>query len=250
MCAVAGAVEASGGTVTSASAAAFGPGSSQRACDTGFSSQGLAVCSSTVGNTAAAFAQSTVDFNTVSAYVYGGAFWYGSGASATANATFTQTYTVYGGTGLGTLTILESTIRQGTGSLASGTTGSTPMTSKLVENFIYGTPFTVTLSAFASGNFIGAYCDGGSLLVQKSIDSMTYTDGSGVAHNVAPSTAASAQTLSPTPEPAGWVLALLGLGLVLVARTKLTRPNSGQNQSEPTEQSAGPGWSVRDGDLG
>lgn len=251
MCGVAGAVAASvsGGTVTSATAAAFGPGSNQRACDTGFTNQGLAVCSSSApGNTASAFSASTVDFNTVSAYVYGGAFWSGSGASATANATFTQTYTVFGGTGLGTFTILESTIRQGTGSLASGTTGSARVTTKFVENFIYGTPFTVTLSAFASGNFIGAYCDGGSLMVRKTIDSITFTDRSGVISNVTPS--AAAQTLSPTPEPAGWVLALLGAGLVLVARAKLPRRDAGQNQSEANEQGTAPRWSVGDGDLG
>ena len=149
---------------------------------------------------------------------------------------------------LGYVTILESTIRQGTGSLASGTTGSAAVTTKFVENFIYGTPFTITLSAFASGNFIGAYCDGGSLLVRKTIDSISFTDQAGVIRNVAPS--AAAQTLSPTPEPAGWVLALLGVGLVIVARAKLPRREASQNQSKASEQGSGPRWTVGDGDLG
>lgn len=233
----------SAGMVTSATVRANGLGSDTNICDTGVTSLSMAICSAAASEVTFASSYATVSYGNVSAFIQGSSFGRGSGASASASATFTDTFTINGGTGLGVLTIHESVWRFGSGSLFAGSTGVNPVPVSITENFLYGVPFTVTLTALASSSFIGSYCDGGSLLVQARLDSVTFKDGTGAARNV---------MTASTPEPSTWVLALIGAGLLLVSR-KLARenaaPQSGENQQGAEGQGARPRWSVKDGDL-
>ena len=191
--------------------------------------QSLSACSASAGVNASASSKATASFGSVSAYVQGGAFWFGNGASATATASFTDTLTFLGGTGTGVVTIWESVFTYGTGSLDFGTLDPQPISTKISRTFTYGTPFLLTLSAVASGSFEGGLGDGGSLLVQKSIDSIsisgggvTYSDLSGHVYN----TLGAAGVTSGVPEPGTWVLALIGLAMVVLAKVKFSGPNS------------------------
>ena len=214
--------------ITSATAVAFGIGGLQHTCDTGSLNQALSVCSASAGDNATASAQASVSFGTVSAFVEGGAYWPGNGASASASATFSDMLTFYGGTGTGTVTIWESVLTYGTGSLDFGSVDPQPTSTKITETFTFGTPFLVTLSAVASGSFNGGLGDGGSLLVQKSIDSIsisghgiTYSDSARQVYNTS-----GAAGVTGAPEPGTWLLALIGLGMVALAKVKFSSHHS------------------------
>jgi hypothetical protein len=133
--------------------------------------------------------------------------------------------TIFGGVGQGVLDIVESSLTYGTGILQNGSPGVVPVTSTLTQNFTYGTPFTISLSASASGLFDGITGDGGSLLIERNLQSMrvdgagllTYTDQSGHVYSIEDA------TFKATPEPGAWVLLAIGLGLLVLARRKRNR---------------------------
>lgn len=187
------------------------------------------MCGSAASDSSIATAVATVDFRLVSALIQGGALGRSSGSSAAASAIFTESLTLFGGTGRGTLTISESDWTVGTGSLSSFSSGFSPIHRTYSESFVFGTPFTVTLSAYAASSFIGTYCDGGSLLVQKQIESLTYVDSTGVRQ--------SAMGGAAAPEPSTWVLAGIGVLLVFVAKSRViggraARPESGREAEQ------------------
>lgn len=225
--ALAGTAPAWAGLMTSATAEAFALGGVQHVCDTGTGPVGTAMCSASAGDNAAAASNATATYGSVTAFVQGGAFWIGYGSSATATASFTDTLTFFGGTGTGILSILESVSSHGTGSLDSGNLNP-PAHVTIVRSFTFGAPFDLTLSAVSAGNFTGTDCDGGSLLVQKTIESLSvsgggvrYTDASGHIYN----TAGTASFVA-TPEPSAWVLGLSGIGLVWFGKRKPARNES------------------------
>ncbi len=230
---VLGGVSASAGLVTSVMAEAMEPGGVLQICDTGTTNQGSAACS-TPGRGAGASATAAASYGVVSAYIDGSAYSYGGYSQATAYASFSDRLTFYGGTGVGSLTIFESVLRYGTGSLQFGAASSRAEAVQVTQSFVFGTPFTLALSAVAGSSFLGSYGDGGSLLVQKVVESLavnggsgvTYTDESGHAYRVEGATARAlgVLTASPTPEPGTWVLALLGVGLLIVAKIRVARP--------------------------
>jgi hypothetical protein len=207
------------------------PGGSQHVCDTGVETDGSAICSASGGSNAGASSLALANYGNVSAFVQGGAYFRGYGASATASSSFSDTLTFFGGTGTGILSILESITRYGTGSLQAGNYDWHPSPTVVTESFTYGTPFVLSLSAYASGNFYGGLGDGGSLLVAKSLESLTvldakgnpvagvtYTDASG--HSYTSSNA----LLVNAPEPGAWVMGAIGFGLLWLAKRKIARP--------------------------
>ena len=207
------------GTITTTSSAqAFGPGGISDSCDT--SLPGSSSCTAAVGRTAAALSESVAGNGFVSAYIQGGAVWIGSNAFASSWASVTQTYMPIGGTGVGVATIWESELRYGTGSLSSFAPEPRPVSVQISESFVYGQPFTLTLSAFASSSFIGAYGDGGSLLVEKRLESISFA---GIPGLLAPQTSIGTSVgINSAPEPATWVLGLIGLGLIGFAKSKVS----------------------------
>ena len=174
--------------------------------------------------------QAVASYGSVSAYIHGGANLYGGGASATAIASFSDTLTFFGGTGTGLVTIWESVLNYGNGSLGFGAYDPHPQSNSTTRTFTFGTPFTIALSAVASSSFIGAYCDGGSLLVQKKIESVSasVTGGQLVTYSALSghvySTLGTAGLMA-TPEPGTWVPGLIGLGLLAVAKIRLPGSN-------------------------
>ena len=207
------------------------PGTAQHVCDTGMIAAGSAICSVSATDRAEAYSVAAATYGSASAFVQGGGFLEGYGSSATARGSFSDTLTFYGGTGTGVLSILESVVSYGTGSLQFGNWDWHPATSVVKQSFTYGSAVTISLTAFATGNFDGAECDGGSLLVSKILESMTvlgsdgkpvkglsYTDASGHAYNT------SNAAFSSTPEPGAWVLAAIGVGLLCLAKRKLPAP--------------------------
>ena len=215
------------GLVTSAVANAFGLGGAQRACDSGAMNGGRAACLVTVGSNAAASAVGSASYGMVSAFVSGGAAWPGYDSSASATASFTDTLTFFGGNGAGVVTIVESVFRAGTGSLDFGALERLPEHVKVVQTFTFGTSFSLALSAYAAGSFDGGLADGGSLLVEKRLELLTvvgsgiyYNDASGHAYNTGGTAGFTA-----APEPSGWVLLAIGIGLVTVARRYVPNPD-------------------------
>lgn len=208
------------GLVTSAVADAVGLGGAQRMCDTGAMNGGRAACLVTVGNSAAASAVGTASYGMVSAFVSGGAARPGYDSSAAETASFTDSFTFFGGTGMGVVTIVESVLRAGTGSLDFGALERVPEHVKVTQTFTFGTPFSLALSAYASGSFQGGLFDGGSLLVEKRLQSLTvagngisYQDASGHVYNTGGTAGFTA-----APEPSGWMLLAIGICLVTVVR--------------------------------
>ena len=230
-----GGLSAWAGLVTSATSDAVGPGVLQHVCDTGSTTGSFASCSAFVSGKAASSSWATASYGSASAYVQGGAYLPGYGASATAFSSFTDTLTFFGGTGAGVLSILESVVSFGTGSLQAGNSDWHPTTILVKESFTFGTPFTLSISAFSAGNFYGGLGDAGSLLVSKSLESLTvldsngkpvtglsYTDVSGHVYS------ASGATFTNTPEPAAWVLGGIGALLLGIAKLKSTKKKEDQ----------------------
>ena len=223
ICGILGGCLSWAGLVTSAVAEAAGLGGAQRVCDTGAMNGGRAACLVTVGSNAAASAVGTASYGAVSAFVSGGAARPGYDSAATATASFTDSFTFFGGTGVGVVTIVESVLRTGTGSLDFGALERVPEHIKVTQTFTFGTPFSLALSAYAAGSFQGGLSDGGSLLVEKRLESLTvagngiiYQDASGHVYNTGGTAGFTA-----APEPSAWMLVLIGIGLVTVARLRL-----------------------------
>lgn len=213
------------GLITSASADAYQWGGAQQSCQTGTLATAAAFCSASVGYWAASNGLATSSYGSVAAYIQGGVATVGYGASAMASAGFSDELTIFGGVGQGVLDMLESSLEYGTGILQNGSPGVVPVTSTFSQTFTYGTPFTISLSASASGLFDGG--DGGSLLVEKTLQSMTvegarselltYTDQSGHVYSIEDA------AFTATPEPGAWTLVAIGLGLLVVGRRKGNR---------------------------
>ena len=225
------------GLITSAASQAFAPGGAVHLCNTGTLNQSSAFCSTSAEDSARGTAQATASYGSVSAYIQGGSNKYGGGASATAIASFSDTLTFFGGAGTGVVTIWESAVNFGAGSLGFGAYDPHPQSTSITQTFTFGSPFTISLSALASSSFIGAYCDAGSLLAQKSIvsvsafspevPSISYTDLSGHAYNTLGTAGFTA-----APEPGTWVLGLIGLGLLGVAKVRLPGPNGAADANQ------------------
>ena len=223
------------GLVTSATSDAMGPGLSQHVCDTGSTTGSFASCSALASSKAAASSWATASYGSASAYVQGGAYLPGYGSSATASSSFTETLTFFGGTGTGVLSILESVVSYGTGSLQAGNSDWHPTKVLINESFTFGTPFTLSISAFSAGNFYGGLGDAGSLLVTKSLESLTVLDSNGkpVTSLSYTNTAgqvylASAATFTNTPEPGAWVLGGIGAILLGIAKLKFAKQKEDQ----------------------
>jgi MYXO-CTERM domain-containing protein len=217
------------GLITSAYDQLSGPGASQHICNTGIVSGGLATCSATENNNNTIYAQGTASVGSVSAYVLGRVTSRGFSGAAVASATFTETMTIFGGTGTGVLAITEAILNYGTGSLDYGFSDPHAYLQTFDQTFTFGTPFTFALSATSAGTFLGSYADAGTLLVSKTITSMsvlggpsglTYADGSGASYTI------DAAHVSAAPEPAAWGLGLIGLGLLWIGsrRAKVRVP--------------------------
>lgn len=220
------------GVVTSAMAAAFLPGGPLQICDTGTVNHGSAECTMAAGQAISVTASATAGHGAVSAFIEGGAYQYAGGASATAIAMFSDSLTFWGGTGAGVVTITESVMNFGTGSLQMGAADPHARKVQITQAFSYGTPFTLTLLAVSSSSFIGSYGDGGSLLVSRVVESLrtsgvgiSYTSKGGYAYNTVGSLAFIA-----TPEPGTWVMGLLGIGLVVLAKIRWARPDDGKKK--------------------
>ena len=223
------------GAITSATADAFGPGGKLQLCDTSTTAAAFSVCTVSAGSNSRVSAAATVDFRSVSVLIEGGAFLNGNDAQASALATYTELITIKGGSTHGIVTIEESVLRFGTGSLDSFSTGRTSVT----ETFIYSAPFLLTLTAATSSSFLGGECEGGSLLIRKQIDSISFRE-----------TGAQAAV---APEPSTWVLVVIGVGLVVLSRRRYvahqTRSgDSGDDESQTAEKGGSPGWPIRDSD--
>jgi MYXO-CTERM domain-containing protein len=220
------------GLVTTAAADAYQLGGRNLACSTLTLANGAAVCSASVGTAAAAFGSSTASYGAVAAFIQGGAGSPGYEAQASAAGTFSDSLTIFGGVGQGVLEIAESSLMFGTGSLAEGNLSFSPVTSTIAETFTFGTPFSISLSAVASSTFDGSRGDGGSLLIEKSIESLTvdglgsghlsYSDISGHSYPIIGSGAGNseARVIAVAPEPGAWVMGVIGLGLLWVGRRK------------------------------
>ena len=210
------------GMITTAAAEARGPGGVLQICDTGLSSQSSSFCTASVNRNSTASSQASVGYRTASAYVEGYAYFRGNDAQASTAATYSETFNFNGGTGTGIATIWETLWSVGTGSL--DTFSAKEQQLQLTQAFTYGTPFTVTLTALASSGFIGSYGDAGSLLVQRRLDSVSVMGGRN-----------ASLITSSAPEPATWVLGLIGVGLVLIAKSKLSPRHAAKDEEQPGE---------------
>jgi MYXO-CTERM domain-containing protein len=247
ICGLLGGLSCQAGLVTASTAYAYELGDAPQACVTGDLASGMAVCSASFGTKATAFSVATASYGSVSAFIQGGAGSIAYEASATASASFTDTLTIFGGSGKGVLEIVESSLALGAGSLDEGNLSAMPVISTIEEAFTFGTPFSLALSAVSASTFDGSRCDGGSLLIEKSIESLTvevsglrdvsYTDASG--HDYRISVAGSGHSsamLTAAPEPGAWVLGAIGLGLLWVARRRV--PKSKEGNSGPKQEIA------------
>jgi MYXO-CTERM domain-containing protein len=238
ICGLLGGLSCQAGLVTSATAYAYQLGDATRACVTGNLASGIAICSEAIGTKVSAFSVATASYGSVSAFIQGGAGSIAYEASAAAAASFSDTLTIFGGTGKGVLEIVESSLTLGTGSLDEGNLSARPVISTIDEAFTFGTPFSLALSAVSASTFDGSRCDGGSLLIEKSIESLTvevsglrdvsYSDASG--HDYRISVAGSGNSpamLTAAPEPGAWVLGVIGFGLLWVARRRVPRSKDG-----------------------
>ena len=122
LCALLGSYSAWAGLITSATAEASGIGYPQQNCTTGTTAGAVAACSASAGTRAAADSEATASFESVSAFVEGGASGFGYGSWASAASSFSETFTVFsggaGGTTTGVLAIIESSLTSDTGSLS------------------------------------------------------------------------------------------------------------------------------------
>lgn len=232
---------AAGGLITSVSVDAMGATGVLNNCtQNGTSAAG---CTASVGTSVSGTTQATAGYGSVTASIQGGAYAYGGSVSVTSSATFTDTLTIFGGSGTGTLTLNEFLTTMGTGTLQTSlNSGAQPVTVSLI--FAYGVPFTISLTAQASNSFLGAYGDAGSLSVTrglsslsvsdatgKAVSGLTWSDTSGYGYTFASGTVQqpaamplrSANNVLSTPEPSTWVLGVLGLALLVLSRVEFRR---------------------------